>query len=290
MNTQKRKLPGIGMRTIKTALCVFICLLISYLLSGELTLYSSIAAIVCIQSTIENTLRIGFFRLIGTAVGGALGMLVMSLVSNTEEYMLYLLLLPLGIIVIIYICNLIKMQGSVVICAIVYISVLSSNLAVNEAQDPYMQAIIRIIDTAIGIVVTMLVNRFIAPPKLFDSREMHLVCDNYNEIYERIKDRLTGKEELILYDSSLTLDGKTYNTSPIRLRDDLNLIVRVPVPVELQDRINIHAVYVTSNYNILPIYLPQNCGYVDIPSLAFPCTVVWVDSVEKKGLISNILK
>src|SRR5699024_5419065 len=62
----------VGMRIIKTALAVFICGLIGWL-RGEMTFFSMIAAVICIQKSTEATIKNSFNRVVGTAVGGAFG-------------------------------------------------------------------------------------------------------------------------------------------------------------------------------------------------------------------------
>ena len=84
----KLKIPKVGMRTIKTAVAV----MLSYLLFvpfdlmyreeyggiwGQMgPLYACIACIVCMQSSLGQTVRQGVSRLIGVAIGGALGVLL----------------------------------------------------------------------------------------------------------------------------------------------------------------------------------------------------------------------
>ena len=46
----------LGLRAIKTAISVFLCLLIAYILNRTDTLFASIAAIICLQPTYNKTL------------------------------------------------------------------------------------------------------------------------------------------------------------------------------------------------------------------------------------------
>ncbi len=284
MPNKKPRLPRVGMRTIKTAICVLICLVINHLFGQAISLNAAIAAIVCMQSTIENTFRTGANRLIGTAFGGAFGMLLLFVTQSFSAEYLYLILMPLGIIASIYMCNAAHMPGSAVICAIVYISVLVSPLfpAEGDTTSPYLLAVYTIIDTAIGIVVAMLVNRFIMPPRMYESRQVHLACDNtFTDIYERVKSRLSGTEQLILYDSTLT---RAPNKSEKRTPDDTcGCSVRIPVPTEYTESRHIYTMHISASYTVTPIYLPQEEGYVEIPGHTFPCTTVWQPSPARTG-------
>ena len=64
--------PPIGMRMIKTAAAVLICLLVSMAVDREdMRIYSSIAALLCVQPYAEDTKRMAIQRIVGTAIGSA---------------------------------------------------------------------------------------------------------------------------------------------------------------------------------------------------------------------------
>lgn len=68
----------IGMRIVKTVLAVFVCSILGWL-RGEPAFFSMIAAVLCMQKSAEKTLTTSFNRVIGTAVGGAYGVIVLFL-------------------------------------------------------------------------------------------------------------------------------------------------------------------------------------------------------------------
>lgn len=275
------KIPKLGMRTVKTAICVAVCLLISRLYSDGFTLYSSIAAIVCMQSTIENTIRTGLYRLMGTLIGGGFGMLLLFFTTNSIYDFMYLIIMPVGIIVVIYFCNMVKMPGSSTIGAIVLISVFVSPLQSSITDNVYILALFRMLDTAVGIFVAMFINRFIAPARMRDPKEVHLSCETYEDVYARVKDRLMGNELLILYDPALTASGSASKKPSVSAPDET--YVRISVPVEYAARNYIPLAYVSSDFTVRPMNIKQDCGYIDIPGSTFPCTVVW--QVEKPELL-----
>mgnify|MGYP001531185130 CR=1 FL=1 len=62
--------PPIGMRMVKTAAAVLICLLVSMAVDREdMRIYSSIAALLCVQPYAEDTKRMAIQRIVGTAIG-----------------------------------------------------------------------------------------------------------------------------------------------------------------------------------------------------------------------------
>ena len=71
-------MPKIGMRIVKTAIAVFLCFLIDLLRNHQgVPFYSAIAAILCMQPFVSNSVKVAFNRSVGTFIGGLFGMLVL---------------------------------------------------------------------------------------------------------------------------------------------------------------------------------------------------------------------
>ena len=70
--------PRIGMRMIKTAAAVAICLLL-YILRGEqgVPVFSAIAAVICMQPYVDNSVQVALNRIFGTILGAAFALLVL---------------------------------------------------------------------------------------------------------------------------------------------------------------------------------------------------------------------
>lgn len=151
----------IGFRAIKTAIAVFLCLVISFLLKKEDAFFSSIAAIICMQQTNDETFKAGLHRLVGTTLGGIIGYVVLEIISSLPVYydVLNIFLIPACVLLVIYLCNAINKKSSVGIGCIVLVSILSD--LDRSTQDTLLYVINRVIDTSIGIVIAMLVNRFL---------------------------------------------------------------------------------------------------------------------------------
>ncbi len=153
----------IGFRTIKTTLVVFLCILVTFIFKRENAFYSSIAAVVCMQPTYEKTFKLGINRLIGTVIGGIFGYALLELSSFIPYYndISHVLVVPLCLLLLIYFCNIIDKKAAVAICCIVFLSIVAnSNRDITNALG---YVIDRVIDTSIGIVLAMLINRFVAP-------------------------------------------------------------------------------------------------------------------------------
>ena len=83
--------PRIGMRMIKTAAAVAICLLL-YILRGEqgVPVFSAIAAVICMQPYVDNSVQVALNRIFGTILGAAFALLVLYFIRFIpEEYRLW---------------------------------------------------------------------------------------------------------------------------------------------------------------------------------------------------------
>lgn len=64
----------IGMRNIKTAIAVFICVVIYQIFDFKYPFFAVTAAVLSMESSIINSLKVGKNRLMGTAVGALIGL------------------------------------------------------------------------------------------------------------------------------------------------------------------------------------------------------------------------
>jgi uncharacterized membrane protein YgaE (UPF0421/DUF939 family) len=141
----------IGLRNIKTALAVSLCILLFQLLDRPYPFYACIAAVICMQRSVVHSLRVGRDRMIGTILGGLVGLGV-YLAMGPSWYAT-----GLGIVAVITLCNRFGKQGSVTIACIVLIAITTNLKEVTAA----VYAANRVLDTLIGIVVAVGINRWI---------------------------------------------------------------------------------------------------------------------------------
>lgn len=267
------------MRIIKTGICVFFCLLLNYLFSPQVALYSSLAAIATMESSLQSTIRMSAVELVGTGLGGVVGMAILPLASMVDIEWLYVIIMPVGMVMVIYVCVLIKMPQAASLCGFVYIAVLVAPYDSSVNSSPYLPALYRITDTAVGVVIALLVNRFIAPPKPSPARNVHVPTNTFSSVYDKVRDKLTSTEQLLLLDTGLL----NPNVRRPRLRPKSggfplnagNDTVSIPVPVEFLKEACIDGAYIGLDYDVVPFTIKTHGGYVDIPCSSYPATVVW---------------
>lgn len=153
----------IGMRNIKTALSVMICIVIFQIFNMGSPFYAAIAAIISMQSSVADSFKIGKYRMLGTFLGAFVG-LVFALIGPSNP-----ILIGLGVMIIIYVSNLLDWNKSISIAGVVFIAIMV-NL---NGGSPFVYSLNRIIDTSIGIVVAVLINYFISPPIRIDKIVEH---------------------------------------------------------------------------------------------------------------------
>ncbi len=151
----------IGMRIIKTALAAGICLETFYLLnlgSNINGVYAAVAATICMKSSLQQTVRTGIDRTVGTVIGSATGILFLFLTRLVPEPY-SALITTVGVVCVIYLCNIFKLQFSVTISVVVYLVI----LVVPREIPPLLYGIARLGETLFGIFVAFVVNKFFDP-------------------------------------------------------------------------------------------------------------------------------
>ncbi|MFV0516749.1 MAG: FUSC family protein [Aminipila sp.] len=170
----------IGLRNIKTALAVFLCLLVHFIVGPQMGLYACFAAVVCMRETVGKSWQIGWHRFLGTLIGGILGFILITIAQRTPYYDkgLYLIMIPIGLILCIWLCTLIDKKNGVVICCVVFIGI-GLEPEFDKISTLY-HVIIRVIDTTIGIVVAGLVNKYVCP--YCEEEDLKCSCEDKNDV------------------------------------------------------------------------------------------------------------
>lgn len=162
----KLNLPHVGMRTIKTAVAVMLSYLVfvpfqvlrmdTGVLAYISPLYACIACIVCMQSSLEQTLQVGLSRFLGVFVGAAQGVILLFLSPLLEYWAITALLLGLACVGGIWVCTLLKRPAACAMaCIVPCVMVLSGTIT---GVDRYYYAISRVSETVVGVSVAFLTN------------------------------------------------------------------------------------------------------------------------------------
>lgn len=154
-------LQSIGARNLKTSLSVFICIIIFEALNRSSAFFACIAAMMCMQDTVENSYKTGKNRMLGTFIGAIVGLCLITIFNlfELDHFLAYALLTSFATTLAIYFCILFKCKGAVNSACIVVFAIMTNLKGVGS----YDYAFNRILDTFIGVTVGILVNRFVYP-------------------------------------------------------------------------------------------------------------------------------
>ena len=183
------KIEKIGMRTIKTAIAASLTILISQLFNFRSPFFAGIAAIIAMQSSVSESFSSAKNRMYGTIVGAIIALLF-SLIAPENPFFI-----GIGIIIIIYTCNIFGWKKSVQISTIVFLSIILN----YEEGSRVSYAFYRTVDTLFGLIIGTLINYFILPPNMEGK-----IRESLSKIYSQVKDML---ECIIWKEENVELEG-----------------------------------------------------------------------------------
>ncbi|SBW09869.1 conserved membrane hypothetical protein [uncultured Eubacteriales bacterium] len=157
-------LPKVGLRNLKTALSATLCAALYAIFDANPT-FACIGAIFGMGSDMEDSWKNGGNRLIGTVIGGFLGMglfrVFLSLESHGGRAWL-LTLLFVGVVALIVASQIFRWPGAiqpggVVLCIILF----------NTPESTYISyALHRMVDTGLGVLVSLGINLLLPRERL----------------------------------------------------------------------------------------------------------------------------
>ena len=151
----------IGMRVVKTAASVMVCLLISHLMDSHTSIpIIAVSALVTLCATPGESVHIAFARVLGTGIGGIFGALTVVIGLFLPYYNdgLYIVIIPLVLVLNLYVCNVLKIQDSCTISCVVTIIVASQMEAGATINVAIVYTLLRLRDTFIGVAVATIIN------------------------------------------------------------------------------------------------------------------------------------
>ena len=215
MHAERKPLPPIGARIIKSSLGTMICVLIYFVrellpIGSGIPFYSMLAVLWCIQPYTTSTLAMAKQRTIGTFLGAAYG-LVFLLFFRTfgggNKAVVYLTACAM-LIPILYTTVLLEKRNASYFSCVVFLTI-----AINHSFDenPYLFAFNRVLDTLIGIGVGVFLNSLHRPVK---SRENILYVSGIDSVL------VSSREVMIPYNkvelNRLIALGVKFTVSTIR--------------------------------------------------------------------------
>ncbi len=203
--------PLVGMRTIKTALVVLISFFVSSLINETLSFALIYASVICVETSVVSSVKIGYNRILGTVVGGIIGLMM-------TYFPLYGgLTMALGVVITILLGNLLNIKKAIGIAITLVIIILIG----SKGDAPAVYALQRTMDTLIGILIATVVNILIYPPD-----QMQRVRESFNNFRETAKKVLGDEIEYQIEDGLilLTKDLENLKTNFDSLDHEISLL------------------------------------------------------------------
>lgn len=148
-----------GMRIVKTALAVLLCLIIDYYRQPSNYFDAAIAAFVCMQNNLSHTWEMALSRVIATIIAGIHAIIFQFLVVQNlgidEMTIPYFVLLSLFIILLMVGLVELKMLSAISTATVVFILILVTD---RGLESPYLYTVNRAFNTIIGVVVAFITN------------------------------------------------------------------------------------------------------------------------------------
>lgn len=145
----------IGLRTLKTAIAVAICMIISHLIARDSPVLSCLAAVYCMRTNTKSTMLFGKHRIFGTLTGGIVSVLAIILQNIfTRNIFTDTVIVFISIILIVLICNMRKHPESIITAASTMLIICFN----TPATETITYAFLRMLDVLIGAGVAIAVD------------------------------------------------------------------------------------------------------------------------------------
>ena len=145
----------LGLRTVKTALSVTLSVLLVrfFSMENDAMFYAALGGLVAMDTTFRRSLQQGLIQFLGVLLGTGVGYFAHAFFPAIPFWSV-----GLGILMLIILCNLFKIPYSITLSCIVFLSACSYG-SDNLLHD----AFVRIVYTAMGLTVALLINTSIRP-------------------------------------------------------------------------------------------------------------------------------
>ncbi|MGH1839800.1 aromatic acid exporter family protein [Enterococcus gallinarum] len=152
----------LGMRTIKTAIAVMLCILLFRFLNRGQPLIAALSAVFSLRQDLTTTLSFGKSRVLGNSIGGATAIIYFFMKQYFHnDFLIELLVLPALVAFIIVLSDGIN-NNSGIVSGIA--TMLLITLSVPQGES-FIFALDRVLDTFIGTLIAIFINFVLRPPE-----------------------------------------------------------------------------------------------------------------------------
>lgn len=172
----------IGLRSIKTGLSVFLAITFARILNFEYPFFVSMTALISMDKTGFQSLKMARNRIIGTFFGACIGVLLAYIDQGNA------LLCGIGMILLCVLCSKLNLSGAIGISGIVLCAIM-----VHTDKTPLFYGWHRFIATVLGGGISFLVNIFFFP--YYSIRNLQIQLDQTWILMQNIIDGIDNVQE-----------------------------------------------------------------------------------------------
>lgn len=234
MSNLTKKIPSIGMRTIKSAIGVFLGFVIYFIRGNQgMPFYTALSVLWCIRPYIKDTKEMAIQRTIGTFIGGIYGFILILFEINTTflyNEFIRCLVISLSILPIIYTTILINKKNASYFSCVVFLSIVVMHIT---DENPYFFVFNRVLDTLIGIGIGIVINNARIPRK---KQSDILFVSGMDDTLLSVQETITPYSVILL--NRMLDDGAKFTIATMRTPASLieNLQgIRIQLPVIAMD-------------------------------------------------------
>lgn len=195
---------SIGMRTFKTWLAVIITATLTLTPMIGSSFYAVMGAIFGVQNTVTHSVGAARYRILGTVVGAMIGF-IFAYFELTSPFFI-----ALAIVIVIIICSTFKMEESIFIA---FTLCLLTMLFPDREGGLFAYTAFRVLDTAIGLIIGVVVNYYIEPPNYLKKltirlEKLHILTEEVRQNRALLPSFKSGLDRLDFLYNNYQVDEK----------------------------------------------------------------------------------
>ncbi|MDF2632095.1 MAG: hypothetical protein K0Q85_691 [Caproiciproducens sp.] len=197
----------LGFRVIKTGIAVTICVAVSFFFKLDQPLFAVVATVMSMGKSIDASVRSGKYKLIAVVIGVAIGCGFAFLSPANAG------LCGVGIMLTLYLCHFFKLNGAATLSCFVFAAMMFNPAAVVHVV-PWNYALACVTDSAIGIVIALIVNLVVMPPNYAEEikKSCAQLCSQIEESFENAN-------------SKTQIDARAVEAAIAKLRYNVNMYI-----------------------------------------------------------------
>lgn len=189
----------IGARVLKTGLAITLSIFLSiFLIPENSAVMAAIAAVTTTAPTVKKSFEMFNRRILANIIGGVVAVIALMILGKHP------VMVGVAAIFLISILNILNLGDVLTLAVITLVAIMSS-----DANDLYLSAFYRVIETIVGVTVSFLVNSLIYPPQ-YDTKFYDMVVELNNELIVLMRAALRKNIPFTIMEKDLSWAHKSY--------------------------------------------------------------------------------